>query len=71
MTRKDYEAIAHEFNAQMKALRVFLDHNSEDQLVTAQAVALEGMAGQLCRVFKQDNARFDAQRFMKACCFEG
>lgn len=69
MTRKDYEAIAREFNDQVSALRVFLAHNDQDLMAKAQLVAVECMADRLARVFAQDNPRFDRQKFGKACGF--
>jgi len=55
MTRKDYELIA----------EVFSDHNRRYGRRTA-AVADE-LAEDMADALKEDNPRFDRERFLKAC----
>ena len=58
MTRQHYQMIAEELNA---ALEVSRGQGREALNTTMRAI--EGLAV----VFQRDNARFDRQRFFKAC----
>lgn len=64
MTRKDYEVIA----AVLKELRRSRPYSDEgmDEPETRPAV-LADVALHLSIIFKEDNARFDRTRFLKAC----
>ncbi len=63
MTRKDYEAIA---QAIAKVTEAVQDFGSHDQTVGGHR-ALARLVGHLEVIFEQDNARFDSDKFAKAC----
>lgn len=58
-TKQHYEAIADE----VKTLVDLFEDNSGD------IDAVQAFAERLATVFKNDNPRFDKQRFLKACGF--
>jgi hypothetical protein len=55
MTKKDYEIVA-------KALNAVLWHHESDPATAMAAVS------ELSQAFMRDNARFDLQKFIEACC---
>jgi hypothetical protein len=57
MSKKDYIAVAHAFSDAM-------EETNDDR-------ALRVVANRLCGVFRRDNPRFDADRFLRACKLEG
>ena len=62
MTRKDYQAIA-------DAIReVYEDYSGDGVAIQYQAhETLNYTLARLCQVFAQDNPRFSADKFVKAC----
>lgn len=63
-SRKDYIAIARAIEAERNRIRQSMDpsQHSVGMLIGTQAIAEE-----LCRVFAQDNPRFDRRKFLDAC----
>ena len=60
MTRKDYVAIAQAFQTAQTAME-------NSRCIESPASALAEVAFRIALAMKQDNARFDRARFLKAC----
>ncbi len=64
MTKKHYVLIAAVINARLKREYEIQRAGNE---VRAAIITLQVLANDLARAFAQDNARFDAERFINAC----
>lgn len=64
MTRKDYVSVARAIKTVREASHASCpdekEHNAKTSAITELEIAL-------AQVFKDDNARFDRERFIKAC----
>jgi len=63
MTRKDYQAIAEAIN---KARENELAMGASGDWLQGVEVTLSSVAHQLCKIFEQDNPRFDSNKFLNA-----
>jgi hypothetical protein len=66
LSKKHYETFAERFQQQLTELRAGRNDNGQAEYGYD---ALRGLAAKLSLTFKQDNPRFDAIRFLKACGF--
>lgn len=69
MTRKDYVLIAEAIQAE----HAWVQENRAvlGSCVDAQLFRMKETAGRIAGAMAQDNPRFDRERFMQACGFEG
>lgn len=64
MTKKDYELIASEISYSLETERRIAREGNDT--IVAQ-LALTMLAKNLAKTLSQENARFDTERFLKAC----
>ena len=67
MTKKDYEKFADMLSAYVRASTIIEAPAFKFGFETATSNIIESVAN----VFAADNARFDKERFLKACGLEG
>jgi len=71
MTKKDYEAFAAMIKDNFLGEKNYYDSDPEDPYGDGKIVgynwALEDMALDMCKIFAEDNERFDKKKFLEAC----
>ncbi len=63
LSRKHYKMIAHVIRDNTQVIQVGDKINDIEQVIN-----VDGLIHSLCYEFKQDNNRFNAKRFIDACC---
>jgi hypothetical protein len=66
MTKKDYVKFAQMFKTKMDATQQALDSGAGER-ATGYSMAIYDIAGDMARIFADDNPLFDSDRFLKAC----